>query len=124
MSWRQIERAATLGSDWGDLDDTNYVTIVPDVADADLVREVDSVRFVNLDTGAVDLTVWIFDGASTYDQIDQSLALAANGKFVPVDGDNKVRLGNGFALVAKLGGATSSDQPIWYATWRDVPVPA
>jgi hypothetical protein len=119
--YRQLELEDRGGSAHGALDGTTPVEIVPAPA-AGFTRIVESIRFVNVDTAAVDIMIRKTVGASDYD-FDRAMALAADGKFFPIEGADTIRLTDtDQSVTAVMGGAAATDDPTWIASWRDVPV--
>lgn len=116
---RLLELEDRGGSAHGALDGTTPVEIVP-APDTGITRIVESIRFVNIDSAPVDIMVRKTVGASDYD-FDRAMALAADGKFFPVEGADTIRLTDtDQSITAVMGGSAASDDPTWVASWRDV----
>lgn len=122
---RLLELEDRGGSNHGSTNGTTAVTLVSAPA-AGYVRVVESIRFVNKDSAAVDIRVrkTITDtfGSTDY-EFDNALALAVDGRFTPIDQANPMRLsGTDQSITAVLGGAAATTNPTYVASYRDVPV--
>lgn len=120
-SLRQIEKAVEGGSEQGSLNGTTSVEIVPTPA-AGFTRVVERISFLNIDTAAVAIRARVLNTA-VHTEFDNSLTLAVDGKFVPVDGASELRLVVGDSVTALMGAAAMTTNPTWVATWRDEPTP-
>lgn len=122
MKLRQLELAAAGGGQPFEFDGTTPVEVVPSPA-AGFVRVVDSVRIANIDTAAVTIRVRVTIAGPTDYEFDSTIALAANGKFDPVDGDHVVRLAEGQSITAVMDAGAATNDPTGVASWIDVPEP-
>ena len=122
MILRQLERSAAAGATKGSLNGTNSVTIVAAPA-AGFMRRVECVRFVNVDTAAVDIRLRLTIAGPTHYECDNVIALAVDGKFFPVEGADVIWLDTTDSLTAVMGGAAATTNPTWVSGWVDVPVP-
>ncbi len=120
-SLRQIEKAVEGGSEQGSLNGTTSVEIVATPA-AGFTRVVERISFVNVDTATVDIRARVLNSA-VHTEFDNSLTLAVDGKFRPVDSASELRLVVGDSLTAVMGGAAATTNPTWVACWRDEPDP-
>jgi len=119
---RQVERSAKAGATKGSLNGTNPVTIVA-APGAGYMRRVESVRFVNKDTAAVDIRLRLTVAGPTNYECDCVIGLAVDGKFLPLEGADVLWLGTTDSLTAVMGGAAATTNPTWVSGWVDVPVP-
>jgi hypothetical protein len=119
---RQLEIAEAGGGDHGELDGTNSVELVPAPA-AGFVRVVDSIRMTNIDSAAVTIRVRKTVTGPVDWEFDSAIALAADGKFDPVDGDHVIRLAEDESITAIMAGAAATTDPTWVSSWVDVPEP-
>ena len=120
--FRQHEIEDRGGSAHGSLNGTTSVEIVPAPA-ADFTRIVESIRFVNKDSAAVDIRVRKTITGPTHYELDNAIALAVNGKFFAVSGADTLRLtGTTQSITAVMGAGAATTNPPWVASWRDVPV--
>jgi len=120
--FRQHEVEDRGGSAHGSLNGTTSVEIVPAPA-ADFTRIVESIRFVNKDTAAVDIRIRKTITGPTHYEFDNAITLAVNGKFSPVTGADRIRLtATGQSITALMAAGPATTNPTWIASWRDVPV--
>jgi hypothetical protein len=120
--FRQHEIEDRGGSAHGSLNGTTLVEIVP-APDADFTRVVESIRFVNKDSAAVDIRTRKTIGGSTHYEFDNAIALAVSGKLFPVTGADTIRLTDtDQSITAVMGAGAATTNPTWIASWRDVPV--
>jgi hypothetical protein len=117
-----VEGAAAAGAAKGSLNGTSAVTIVA-APGTGFMRRVESVRFVNIDTAAVDIRLRLTVAGPTNYECDCVIALAVDGKFFPVEGSDVIWLGTTDSLTAVMGGAAATTNPTWVSGWVDVPVP-
>lgn len=120
---RRHELEARAGATKGSLNGTNPVTIVAAPA-AGFMRRVECVRFVNVDSAAVDIRLRLTIAGPTNYEADNVIALAVDGKFFPVEGADVIWLDTTDSLTAVMGGAPATTNPTWVSGWVDVPVPA
>jgi len=118
--FRQFEREQRAGSDRGETDGATPVTVVPDPGPG-LFQEVDVLRFLNLDTVAVDIYVRISDGGGD-DIIDQHLALDPDGVAHSADHLHRLRVFENQSITVVLGGAVTTNEPRWTSSWITVPI--
>lgn len=119
--FRLLELEDRGGSSQGLTNGATPVELVPAPA-ADFTRVVECIRFVNLDTAAVDIHV-VKTVAATDFEFASTLALGAGLPFNAVVGADVVRLtADDQSINAFLTAGVATNELSWIASWRDVPV--
>lgn len=119
---RQIETEAAHGLTVGETTGATAAEVVASPA-AGFVRVVRSLRYHNLDTVAATIRTSVFDGTTTYVEIDSATKATGEVHRVLTEGE-VIHLPEGYSLTVVLDGAVTTDEPTWAASWTDVPVPA
>lgn len=119
---RLLELEDRGASNHGSLNGTTAVDLVTAPASG-YTRVVESIRFVNKDTAAVDIRVRKTVGGSTHYEFDNALGLVVDGKFAPVSAEHPIRLtATDQKITAVMGGAAATTNPSFVASYRDVAV--
>jgi hypothetical protein len=110
--------AITLGSNHGSLNGTNSVDIVA-APGASTIRVVRGIRLLNVDTAAVTVT-FRKTVSGTHYSFDKVTALAVDGHFAPLDGDDVLFLtATTQSITAIMSGAAATTNPTFEADYLD-----
>ena len=119
---RQVETEARHGMSVGDTTGTTAAEVVATPA-AGFVRVVRSLRVHQRDTVASTIRLSLFDGTSTYVEIDSATKAAGEIHRVLTEGE-VIHLPEGYSLTVLLDATVTTAEPAFVAAWTDVPLPA
>ena len=100
------------------LDGTNVVTVCK-APSSDLIREVHSIRLVNIDAAVITVTLKRSTDGATATQIDKTTGLAVDGTYMFADTTRPIILYPQDTLTAVMSGAKNTTNPIMYVEYHD-----